>query len=61
MSNPVSSVNGGSDVGGTYDIGVARTALDTEKRQGAEAVALIENAAPPAPHDGKGLHVNVYA
>jgi hypothetical protein len=50
------------DPSNPYAVAVAKLSQDQEKREGAQAVALIESAAPPAVGpNGEGTHVNTFA
>jgi len=49
------------DPSNPYAVAVAKLSQDQQKREGAQAVALIQEAAPPVGPDGEGTHVNTYA
>jgi hypothetical protein len=51
----------GLESSNTYAVTVQKVAQDQAKRDGAQIVDLIEQAAPPAGPDGEGTHVNTYA
>ena len=49
------------DTSSTYAIAVQKLSQDQQKREGEQAVELIEGAAPPVGPNGEGTHVNTYA
>ncbi len=53
-----------ADSADSWSVKTASVAHNQQKVEGADAVKLIEQAAPPAPpapEEGKGQHINVYA
>lgn len=51
----------GIDPSSPYAVAIQKLAQDQEKRDGAQAVGLIEGAAPAVGPSGEGAHVNTYA
>jgi hypothetical protein len=51
----------GTDPANPYAVRVQKLAQDQAKRDGEQAVALIEGAAAPVGPHGEGAHVNTYA
>jgi len=51
----------GIDPSNQYAVAVQKLAQNQEKREGEQAVALIEGASPPTGPNGEGTHVNTYA
>jgi hypothetical protein len=51
----------GLDGANQVAVRVQKLAQDQEKREGEQAVALIEQAVPPVGAHGEGTHVNTYA
>lgn len=54
----------GTSLDGTNEVAlrVQKLAQDQEKREGEQAVALIEQSAPPpVGPNGEGTHINTYA
>lgn len=51
----------GLDGANQFAVRVQKLAQDQEKRDGEQAVALIEDAAPRVGPDGQGQRVNTYA
>jgi hypothetical protein len=58
----VMTVSGPSlDPSNPYAVAVAKLSQDQQKKEGEQAVALIESAAPPVGPHGEGTHVNTFA
>jgi hypothetical protein len=53
----------GTDLDGTnqFAVRVQKLAQDQEKREGEQAVTLIEESTPQAGAHGEGTHINTYA
>ena len=44
-----------------YAVRVQKLAQDQQKREGEQAVAMIEQSASPVGPNGEGSHINTYA
>lgn len=55
------NISGTSLDGSEYAIRVQKLAQDQEKREGQQAVELIEKSRPPVGPNGEGTHINTYA
>jgi hypothetical protein len=51
----------GLDGSNPIAVRVQKLAQDQEKREGQQAVELIEQSSPPVGPNGEGTHVNTYA
>jgi hypothetical protein len=56
MTIPVAGV----DPSNPYAIAVQKLAQNQAKQEGEQAVALIQNSAPPVGPNGEGSHINTY-
>ena len=49
------------DVANQFAVRVQKLAQDQEKREGQQAVTLIEQSTPQVGSNGEGTHINTYA
>jgi hypothetical protein len=60
--SPGMTISGtGLDGANQFAVRVQKLAQDQQKREGEQAVTLIEQSTPPVGPNGEGAHVNTYA